>query len=57
MTARTRTSKLLHFPAPPEMRGQLAQVRADQAHLWGFTGALAVPVATQDAAASGGNAP
>jgi hypothetical protein len=56
MTARTRTNKLLHFAGSVEMRGKVVQVRADQAHLWGFTGALAVPVATQDAAASGGDA-
>lgn len=39
LTGRTRTNKLVHFPGPAELRGQLVQVKAERGHLWGFRGA------------------
>lgn len=37
----TREFKMMHFPARPEFRGQLATVRATSAHLWGLSGEIA----------------
>ena len=38
MRGRTRTNKLMIFPGDESLIGQLVQVRADEAYLWGFLG-------------------
>lgn len=43
LTGLTRANKTVNFPAPPDgerLIGKLVPVRAVEAHLWGFTGAL-----------------
>jgi len=36
----TRENKMMHFVGSNELTGQLARVRADEAHLWGFYGTV-----------------
>jgi tRNA-2-methylthio-N6-dimethylallyladenosine synthase len=36
----TRENKMMHFVGSNELAGQLARVRADEAHLWGFYGTV-----------------
>jgi tRNA-2-methylthio-N6-dimethylallyladenosine synthase len=39
----TRENKMMHFVGERDLIGQLVQVRADEAHLWGFYGTLIAP--------------
>ena len=39
-TGLTRQGKTINFPAGRDLMGQLVQVRAVKAHLWGFTGEM-----------------
>jgi len=40
MRGRTRTNKLMIFPGGEDLIGQLVQVQAEEAYLWGFLGKL-----------------
>jgi tRNA-2-methylthio-N6-dimethylallyladenosine synthase len=39
----TRENKMMHFVGERDLIGRLVQVRADEAHLWGFYGTLIAP--------------
>ncbi|HHY92093.1 MAG TPA: tRNA (N6-isopentenyl adenosine(37)-C2)-methylthiotransferase MiaB [Firmicutes bacterium] len=40
LAGRTRTNKLVHFPGPVELTGELVQVRIERAYTWTLTGRL-----------------
>ncbi len=52
----TRQNRTMHFPGDPNLKGSLVKVRAETAHPWGFSGAIADAILEQPrTAAKGGN--